>query len=134
MASTRKPVIFMAISLVVLFAPGVGEIRWGGLIAFLYIGLPWYILSVKDKLESKSSEEKDTDHRFRIRSLTLLIFGLICAIIGVAVDLFILHQVYTDASVASVGSVMLRLFIGFPFFCFGAYLLYLSLGFVRNET
>ncbi|NOX42701.1 MAG: hypothetical protein GXP19_03070 [Gammaproteobacteria bacterium] len=132
--STRKPAIFLVASLAILFAPGIGDIRWVGLFTLLYIGLPWYILSVKDKIESKLPDEGYQKRRFQVHSLTLLLFGIICAVSGVAIDLFILHKVYTDPSVAGIGSAFFRLFIGAPFFGFGVYLIYLSLGRVSNET
>lgn len=114
--SIRKPIIFIIASLATLFMPGIGDIRWIGFITFLYIGIPWYILSVKDKIEHKISNDQDSGRRFKVYSLTLLTFGLISAVLGVAIDLFILYQVYLDSSLASIGSVILRLLIGVPFF------------------
>lgn len=134
MANTRTPAVFIIVSLVLLFAPGVGDLRWIGLVAFLYVGLPWYILSVKDKIKGKLSGGLYTKQKFRIHSVTLLVFGLLCAVVGVAIDLFILYRVYSDPSVIAVGGVLFRLFIGVPFFGFGAYLMYLSLGRVSDET
>ncbi len=132
--STRKPAIFMVASLAILFFPSIGDIRWVGLFSLLYIGLPWYILSVKDKVESKLSGKQYRKRRFQVHSITLFLFGVICAISGVAIDLFIFYNVYADPTIAGVGSVFLRLFVGVPFFGFGAYLIYLSLGRVSSET
>ena len=134
MPNTRKPILFMLASLLLLFAPGVGDIRWAGFITFLYVGLPWYIVALKDKIESKLSSNQYHEHRFRIHSLTLFIFGLVCAVVGVAIDLFILHQIYTSPSPTAISAALFRLFTGVPFFGFGTYLIYLSLGQVNNET
>ena len=117
-----------------LFAPGIGDVRWVGLLAFLYIGLPWYIVALKDKIESNLPNEQYHERVLHIRSLTLLIFGLVCATVGVAIDLFILYQFYTSQSPITISAAVLRLFSGVPFFGFGAYLVYLSLGQVDNET
>ena len=133
-ANTKKPAIFMIASLVLLFAPGVGDLRWIGLITFLYIGLPWYILAVKDKLESNLSYNEHGKRKLHIRSMILLIFGFICVVVGVGIDLFILYQLYSNPSPTALGSAVARLFAGVPFFGFGVYVVYLSLGWVSNET
>lgn len=124
----------MAASLVLLFVPDVGDVRWIGFVAFLYVGLPWYIVALKDKIERKLPNAQHQEKKFRVHSLTLLVFGLFCAVVGVAIDLFIMYQIYTSPSPATIAAILLRLFIGVPFFGFGAYLMYLSLGQVRNET
>ena len=123
----------MIASLALLFAPGIGDARWAGLFTFLYIGLPWYIVALKDKIENKLSSGAYRDKKFRIHSLTLLIFGLVCAAVGVAIDLFIFYQLYTSPSPTTIGAALLRLFVGVPFFGFGAYLIYLSFGHVDTE-
>jgi len=133
-ANTRTPAVLIIVSLVLLFAPGVGDLRWIGLVAFLYVGLPWYILSVKDKIKGKLSGGLYAKQKFRIHSVTLLVFGLLCAVVGVAIDLFILYRVYSDPSVIAVSGVLFRLIIGVPFFGFGAYLIHLALGWVGDET
>lgn len=134
MSSTHRPVILMLVSVALLLAPGVGDIRWFGLIVLIYIGIPWYIVALKDKVEHKQTFEQQPKSRFRVYSFTLLVFGIVSAVVGVAIDLFILYQIYTNPGTASISSGLMRLFIGIPFFGFGAYLIFLSIGQANSET
>ena len=134
MPRTRNPLILMLVSIALLFTPGIGDIRWVGLMVLIYIGIPWYIVALKDKVEHKLKFEQKPKNRFRVYSFTLLIFGIISAVIGVAIDLFIMYQIYTDPTTTSISDGLTRLFVGTPFFGFGAYLIFLSMGQADNET
>lgn len=134
MGNTRNPTLFLIVSLLILFAPGIGDLRWVGLVSFIYIGLPWYILAVKDKVKDKIITERKDNKGFKIHSPTLLIFGLICLFMGVGIDLFIMYKIYLEPSETNITQALVRLFTGVPFFGFGAYLFYLSFGKVTSET
>ncbi len=133
MRNTRAPILFSLICLVVLFMPGVGDLRWVGFIGFLYAGIPWYILAVKDVVEERLAVDNST-RQLRIHSIALLVIGLLSLLTGVSIDLFIMYQIYSDPSHTTFWQGLLRLLVGIPFFGFGAYLFYLSLGISNNET
>jgi len=131
--SKHKAALFLAACLIVLFMPGIGDYRWVGLIGFIYIGLPWYILAVKDSVIEKL-DNAPVSKRFRIHSPTLFVFGAISAVIGVAIDLFILYMIYKDPNPTSLLAGATRLLFGLPIFGFGAGLIYISIGLRQNET
>jgi hypothetical protein len=125
--------VFLAICLLVLFAPSIGDLRWAGLVGFIYVGLPWYILAVRDDVEAKVNEESPYMRTARI-SPTLVVFGLLAMSIGVATDLLALHQFYEKPGVTSGLGLAGRLLFGVPFFGLGLYFLYLGLGRKPDET
>jgi len=113
--------------------PGIGDIRWVGLFGFIYIGLPWYILAVKDSVLEKL-DNAPIETRFTIHSPTLFLFGSISAVLGVGIDLIILYMIFTDPNPTSFLAGVTRLLFGLPIFGFGAGLLYISMGLRQNET
>ena len=133
MPSTRRPLAFLACCLILFFLPGVGDFRWVGFVLFLYVGFPWYILAVKDKVLYKQAQ-MSSKPKLGIYSPTLFFFGLVSAILGVTIDIFLVYLLFQEPSALSVLSLAVRIAVGIPIFGFGAYLLYLSLGLARDET
>ncbi|MCL1074933.1 hypothetical protein [Shewanella dokdonensis] len=133
MPRTRKPAILIIVSVAILFMPGIGDYRWAGLISFIYVGLPWYILAVKDNVQCKQQLSND-DRKFKVYSPTLFVFGLVAAVMGVGLDLVLVYMLFQETSVLSLLAVIGRLFAGVPIFGFGAYLMYMSIGVQRRET
>ena len=130
MPNLNKPLAFIFTSLVVLFMPGVGDFRFAGLFAFIYIGLPWLILALKDKVEYKQAI-RTVDSKPKLHSIFLLLFGLLAMFLGVGIDLFVLYGFYSAPNIESLLTFLIRLLMGVPFFGFGVYLVYLSLGIKR---
>jgi len=128
--------VFLLLCLILIFVPpqfGVSAFVGCGFFAFLFIGLPWYILAVKDKVENRRTISQEGGN-FKIHSFTLLAFGLLCASIGVAIDMFIIYTFISEPSATTLFAGFTRLLVGLPFFGFGAYLIYLSVGFREKET
>jgi len=132
MGRTRKPILVLIISLVILMLSGIGDFRSVGFMMFIYVGLPWYILVVKDKAEDRVALKNTNAKKFRLYSVTLLVFGLICVILGVAIDLFVLYEIYSKPFSTATTNGLFRLLYGLPFFGFGIFLLYLSFGKIKN--
>ncbi len=118
----------VVLCLLVLFMPGIGDYRWAGLVGFLYVGLPWYILAVRDNVRELRRTEALGHSRWRPRSPTLFAFGLVTAAIGVAIDLYLVYVAIVDPDPLGFLALLARLLLGFPFLGFGASLLYLSIG------
>ena len=133
MKNTRAPTVLILGCLLILFAPGIGDLRWVGFVGFLYVGIPWYILAVKDTTEQRLIEGSEARNS-RIQSITLFLAGLASLFIGVSIDLFIVYRIYIDPSHIPISQALLRLLPGIPFFGFGAYLVHLSLGIARKGT
>lgn len=129
--SPRIATLFLIVCLAVLFFPGIGDYRWLGLLGFLYIGLPWYIMAARDRVAAARLREDAGEIRRRPRSPTLLVFGLVAALVGVAIDLFVVYQFVTAPGTTTALGLVVRLLIGLPFFGFGVGLIYLSLGIRR---
>ena len=134
MKSHHKAALFLLVCLTVLFMPGIGDFRWLGLVAFIYAGLPWYILAVRDHILALRDLEDSGKLKWRPRSPTLFIFGLVAAAMGVAIDLYLLHVAIQNPSSAGVLGLLVRLLVGLPFFGLGAKLVHLSLGLSRRGS
>ena len=133
MPSTKKPVTFILVSLIILFLPGIGDFRWVGLMTFIYIGLPWYILAVKDKVHYQQISI-GREPKFKVHSPTLFVFGLISVVLGVGLDILLICMLFQETSIVSALAILYRILIGLPIFGFGAYLMYMSIGLQRHET
>lgn len=120
---------FMVLCLVILFLPSIGDFRWAGLIGFIYIALPVYILSLKDLIVYKSNRNRSLGNKkLKLYSISLLMFGIFSMFLGLVIDILFLYAIYQEPSPVSVGAAMLRLLFGLPFFGFGLYLVYVSFG------
>ena len=123
--SKRTAVNVCALSLILLFLPGIGDIRFAGLIVFIYVGIPLYVLSTVDSVTEDIQRQGEST---RFRSPTLMVFGLVCIGLGLLIDWVLIMQLIEDPSPASFGQIALRAIAGFPFIGFGMYLLYLAWG------
>ena len=108
--------------------PHIGDIRWVGLAGFIYVALPWYILSLKDLVQKKVELQDESDRKIKLHSITLLLFGVLCLFVGVAIDLFIVHEIFNSPEPLTIVSAIARLLLGLPFFGFGIYITNLAMG------
>lgn len=124
----RYSIVFLLLCLIVLFMPKIGDVRWVGLIGFLYVALPWYILSLKDLVQKRVELQEGSDRNIKLYSITLLLFGMLCLFLGVTIDLVIINEIYNDPKPMNLVSAITRLLFGLPFFGFGIYLTNLAMG------
>lgn len=123
----RYAIVSILVFIGILFAPSFGNYRVLGLFGFLIIGIPCYLLTLKDLVQAKNAQPTSAK-RCRLKSISLLLFGLLSLSFGVAIDAYLIYQVISNPSLTSLSLVVQRLLSSIPFIAFGIVLIKTAIG------
>lgn len=116
--------LFCGASIFVLVSPIAGPHRWVGLVAFVFVGIPWYLLTTMDAANRRIDGKPGGVVLFP----SLFFWGVVLVVFGALVDYLLIREMIAEPTPGALASLVGRAVVGVPFIGFGVYLVKLALG------